>query len=704
MNKIRFILLLLLITFSLDSTAQEPIKIACIGNSITYGSGVVNREKNAYPAQLQELLGDKYIVKNYGVSGRTLLKKGDHPYWETEAYKKALEFKPDVVFIKLGTNDSKLQNRIHLDEFENNYTELINSFKKKNGDTRIVLLLPVPAFTKDSMRIWDPVIKNKIIPMTQSVAFKANVEIIDLYQLFIDKEHLIPDGVHPSSLGQSVIARRLFGVIKQEQNKPINLFDSKELKTDNTENFYGYSVINFKMDSVLCKIVTPKKIAKGTPWVLRARFWGHEPQTDISLLERGFHIAYCDVGNLYGNREAVERWNDFYQLMIGLGLSKKVVLEGMSRGGLIVYNWAAENPEKVAAIYADAPVLDGKSWPGGKGVGKGSPNDWESFKKMYDIKNESNLDTFKGNPIHKINEIAKAGFPMFHVVGETDKVVPISENTVPFEKGITSLGGNIEVIYKPNNGHHPHSLQNPTPIVDFILRATNQKINFAVIPSPSAEYRSGAGWTNGTDWRVQAKDIDSMTQSLKNIDLLLIGNSITQSWGGNSRNYINSYGGAEAVKTYFKDLVWMNAGISGDRTEHILWRLQNGSYEKANPKTVVLAIGVNNFPFNNADEIVSGIEKVMELSSTKFKNSKIMLFGPLPTGIDPSSKRRQKYNKVHKLLSSLKYPNNVSYHNIISLFTDNSGFLKENYYSGDGIHLKPEGYTIWAKYLKENIK
>ena len=111
--------------------SQKTIKIACVGNSITYGSGVVNREKNAYPAQLQQLLGDSYTVKNYGVSGRTLLKKGDYPYLETNKYKEALNFIPDIVFIKLGTNDSKSHNRIHLDEFESNYNELINSFKKK---------------------------------------------------------------------------------------------------------------------------------------------------------------------------------------------------------------------------------------------------------------------------------------------------------------------------------------------------------------------------------------------------------------------------------------------------------------------------------------------------------------------------------------------------------------------------------------------
>ena len=112
----RFTLLSILLGILLNSVSLraeinnlDPIKIACVGNSITFGSGIANREKNAYPQQLQAMLGMKYEVRNFGVSSRTLLKKGDHPYWETEAYNTALLFKPDIVYIKLGTNDSKLQ-------------------------------------------------------------------------------------------------------------------------------------------------------------------------------------------------------------------------------------------------------------------------------------------------------------------------------------------------------------------------------------------------------------------------------------------------------------------------------------------------------------------------------------------------------------------------------------------------------------------
>lgn len=682
----------LLIVFSgsgqSNSTRTKTIKIACIGNSITYGSGVANREKNAYPGQLQSLLGTSYEVENFGVSGATLLKKGDKPYWKTEGYAGALKFGPDIVFIKLGTNDSKKQNRLFLGDFESDLTELIQSFKTRNSEARIVLLLPLPSFAEDATKIWNPVIKDEIIPAIQKVAYATENEVIDLYQLFVDRSDLLPDKIHPSGLGASLIAQRLYEVVARN---PIEVI-----------NFYGFPLTQFKLNGIDCKLVRPKKPAKGMPWVWRARFWGHEPQTDIALLERGFHIAYCDVSNLFGNQEAVERWNTFYALMTEKGLSKKVALEGMSRGGLIIYNWAEQNPEKVACVYADAPVLDGKSWPGGLGKGKGSPEDWERFKSAYGLNSEADIKNFKGNPIQKIKSIVQGGYPMLHVCGETDEIVPIDENTVLFEKGIQEYGGEIETVYKPDNGHHPHSLKNPKSIVDFILRATGQKLNFAVVASPSAEYRPAAGWTEGSDWWTQANDIDSICRVSEKIDLLLIGNSITQSFGGN-RPHVTTHSGKKATAKYFKNMKWVNAGISGDRTQHILWRLQNGNYKKAEPKTVVLTIGVNNFPFENAEEIVAGIDAVVQNAEEKFPDSKIMLFGPLPTGTEPNSKQREKYRKVHDKIGKLTFSSRISYHEISALYLDAEGNLNENLYSNDGIHLKPDGYKVWAKYLKERI-
>jgi pimeloyl-ACP methyl ester carboxylesterase len=117
----------------------------------------------------------------------------------------------------------------------------------------------------------------------------------------------------------------------------------------------------------------------------------------------------------------------------------------------------------------DAPVCDFKSWPGGKGKGKGSSGDWQRLLKVYGLTEEQAL-TYKLNPVDNLAPLAKAKIPILSICGEADKVVPIEENTRLVEQRYKALGGPIEVIAKPNCDHHPHSLKDPTPIVEFVVR------------------------------------------------------------------------------------------------------------------------------------------------------------------------------------------------------------------------------------------
>lgn len=228
--------------------------------------------------------------------------------------------------------------------------------------------------------------------------------------------------------------------------------------------WHGHDHYAFSLDTIQCRVVTPKKAAPGKPWIWRARFFGHEPQTDIALLARGFHVAYCNVAGLYGSPRAVARWNTFYDYLTARkGLSSKPALEGMSRGGLIIYNWAIKNPGKMSCIYGDAPVCDFKSWPG--------PGKWGACLKAYGLTDQEAM-SYPGNPVDSLAPLALAGVPLLHVCGGADKVVPVSENTAILEKNYKALGGMMTTIIKKGVGHHPHSLKNPKPIVDFILHHT----------------------------------------------------------------------------------------------------------------------------------------------------------------------------------------------------------------------------------------
>jgi pimeloyl-ACP methyl ester carboxylesterase len=234
----------------------------------------------------------------------------------------------------------------------------------------------------------------------------------------------------------------------------------------------GFARYDFMVDGRRSHVVIPKKAAANRPWVWRARFFGHEPQADLALLAKGYHIAYCDVGGLFGSPKAVGHWNKFYELLTQKhGLHKRPALEGMSRGGLIVYNWAAANPQRVACLYGDAPVCDFKSWPLGQGAGKGSPGTWKACLAAYGLTHEEALE-YRKNPVDHLKPLADAKIPILHVVGDADKVVPVSENSALIESRYKALGGEIKVISKKGIGHHPHALKDPQPIVDFILKHT----------------------------------------------------------------------------------------------------------------------------------------------------------------------------------------------------------------------------------------
>ncbi|MCM8531950.1 MAG: alpha/beta hydrolase [Lentisphaeraceae bacterium] len=240
------------------------------------------------------------------------------------------------------------------------------------------------------------------------------------------------------------------------------------LETSKGFDFHGFAGHQFKLDDFDIKVVLPKTLDKDLRWIWRARFFGHEPQLDIALLNKGFCVVYTDIGGLYGSPKAVSRWDKTYDFMTRVGLHKKVVLEGMSRGGLITYNWAKQNPKKVAAIYADAPVCHILSWPAGKGNGPGSKNNWQECLNAYSL-TESTALSAQVSPIDGLEPLAKAKVPIIHVCGADDKVVPMAENTEILASRYRKLGGKIKVISKPGVGHHPHSLKDPKVILDFIL-------------------------------------------------------------------------------------------------------------------------------------------------------------------------------------------------------------------------------------------
>lgn len=217
-------------------------------------------------------------------------------------------------------------------------------------------------------------------------------------------------------------------------------------------------------------VIHPREAAPGKPWVWRTEFFGAFDYADRALLERGWHLAYYKVSDMYGCPEAIADMRSFQRILEDAwGLSPMAVLFGFSRGGLYAVNYAAEYPEKVIALYLDAPVLDIRSWPAGRGKGIGAAKEWEECKQWYRLDEES-AETFANNPLDRVGTLLQNHIPVMLVAGDADEVVPFEENGAIFRQKYEQAGGTIQTILKPGCGHHPHSLEDPTPIVDFLLR------------------------------------------------------------------------------------------------------------------------------------------------------------------------------------------------------------------------------------------
>lgn len=208
--------LVLLALMVAPAWAEEKIRVACVGDSITFGAGVEEREKNHYPRKLGELLGDKYEVRNFGNSGATLLKKGDKPYWNLAEFKAATEFRPQIVVIKLGTNDTKPQNWKHADEFAADLAAMVEHFQSLESHPKVYLCKPVPVY-ETRWGINEKDLTKGVIPKIEAVAKEKKCEVIDLYQALADKPELFPDKIHPNAAGAAEMAKAVHAAITSKK-------------------------------------------------------------------------------------------------------------------------------------------------------------------------------------------------------------------------------------------------------------------------------------------------------------------------------------------------------------------------------------------------------------------------------------------------------------------------------------------------------
>jgi acyl-CoA thioesterase-1 len=206
-NTLRYLLMIMLFV----SCSKQPVKIACVGDSITEGSGLENEATMSYPVVLAGILGPGYKVLNCGRSGATLENKGDFPYRSRKDFYNVFAFQPDIIIIKLGTNDTKPQNWEPA-EFEKDYQALIDTFNSIPSRPKIYICYPVPAF-KTAWGINDSVLTSGVIPAIKKIGKQNHLHVIDLYHGMSGQTTSFPDGIHPNAAGAkmmaSIIAREI---------------------------------------------------------------------------------------------------------------------------------------------------------------------------------------------------------------------------------------------------------------------------------------------------------------------------------------------------------------------------------------------------------------------------------------------------------------------------------------------------------------
>ena len=201
----------------LKKAQADQIRVACVGDSVTYGYGIKNRAKNNYPAVLQTLLGDGYCVNNYGYSGRTVSSEGDRPYTAEKLYEKSIAFQPDIVVLMLGSNDSKPFNWDAV-KFTDDYVALVQTYLALDSAPKVYCVIPTPVYPVDGevkYNIDGDVLQNEIVPLTRQLAESLGVQVIDMNTPFLEHADLFSDGCHPNKDGALLYAQLVERAIKE---------------------------------------------------------------------------------------------------------------------------------------------------------------------------------------------------------------------------------------------------------------------------------------------------------------------------------------------------------------------------------------------------------------------------------------------------------------------------------------------------------
>jgi len=237
--------------------------------------------------------------------------------------------------------------------------------------------------------------------------------------------------------------------------------------------FKGYMRRDFELAGHTGSVIFPEKNAVCKPWIWRAEFLGDFDKADMELVRLGWHLVYYKISDMYGCPEAVRLMNQFHEFLIAeYGLKNKTVLFGFSRGGLYAVNYAVAYPEKVQSLYLDAPVINMQYWP----RQDSSEKNWNECMKWYGF-DEKGSEEYSKSQLDRASVLAAHKIPILIVAGDADSVIPFEKHAKPFIDKYLETHCDIKTILKKGCAHHPHSLEDVEPIIEFVTK-NNTEVDY----------------------------------------------------------------------------------------------------------------------------------------------------------------------------------------------------------------------------------
>lgn len=468
-----------------------------------------------------------------------------------------------------------------------------------------------------------------------------------------------------------------------------------EITEERKTAWHHFEKIEFKINGIEAWYVKPKIPIAGNPWIWRAYFPDWHTQMDSILLERGFHVAYVNTNNLFGNLKAMMAWDNFYDYLVSQKhFAPKVALEAVSRGGLYVYAWAKRNPSKVSCIYAEAPVCDFSSWPAGKGkglsIGIGSAYEWEKLLEVYGFTEEQALQ-YKDQPKDNLGALASFKVPILHVVGLKDSVVPYEENSLVLANNYIRQGGPTTVIPMTKgkqelSGHH-FIIENPEALAEFIYK------NSVPVKQPlkSENFIHLYGRLDNVLYRIQNN---------QEVTIAFLGGSITNMTGW--RDKVGKYLQELYPATKFNVI---NAGIPSLGSVPHAFRLQADVLSKGRIDLLFIESAVNDYA-NGTTEIQQrrAIEGIIRHAYTAnpYMNIAVMAFVDEFKIADYKEGKTPLEVKVHDAISKYYHLPFINLAEEVSKRIFNKEFTWEDDFKN--LHPSPFGQEIYFSTIKTFLR